>query len=235
MDAIYHDRIREITDAYLNLQLEIPSEDEIASQQVLSRRFLRRMNRLVKKARKHNTPAKANASSNSLPVKKRLLAAAIICVLIASAVSVYAYRETVAGFVIEVYEKFTSVIFPDSNESSDTTVETVNDNIEDNMPSYIPKGYILVDQITSYSLVEIVYADETGSELIFTKMRREGTQMGLDTEGISIEEVSINGATGLYFSKNGQNSLVWSDDDYAFSLIGTIDKNSLIDIAISTK
>lgn len=241
MEEKEFNKIKAMTDAYLDRQLDnLPSEEEIAKYQVLSDRFLRRMDRLVRKARrkqsKFNGEATISQSKPKYKIRKRLLVVAIICSILASAVSVYANREVVVDFIIQVFETFTSIMFQTSTKPSVTiTGEDQSNNIANHLPTSIPKGYKTVDRIITSSLVEIIYANKSGAELIFDKMMKDGTQMGLDTEGIELEKLTVNGYSGVFFTKNGQSSLVWADDSYAYSIIGVINKDEMMNLAISTK
>ena len=220
------DRIKALTDEFMDRPLaDFPSEDELAQQQVLSDRFLRRMEKLIQKARKKQNKIDrqlfASDSKSKTTTRKRLLVAVIIVAILASAISVYANREAVASFIIEVFEKFTSIRFPQTTEPSG--------EITDHLPALIPAGYTLSEKITTSSLVQIVYTDEAGTELIFMKAPKSGAQFGLDTEGADVEQLTVNGYPGYYYTKNSLGSLIWADNYYAYSIIGKITKEAMID------
>lgn len=233
-------KIKALTDAYLDRPLDdFPSEEEIARQQVLSDRFLRRMDRLLKKARKQQKKFdRMSTISFSKPkstIKKRLLVAAIICAVLASAVSVYANREAIAGFIVQVFEKFTSIKFQQPTETSGSATGTEpSDDITDHLPTLVPQGYEKTDEVITSALVQIIYMDESGSELIFMKTLKEGTHLGLDTEGIELEKLTVKGYSGFYYKKNDQSSLIWADNRFAYSIIGKITKSEMLELANST-
>lgn len=58
---------------------------------------------------------------------------------------------------------------------------------------------------------------------------------GLDTEGAEVEQLTVNGYPGFYYTKNNMASLIWADNDFAYSIIGKITKEIMIDLANSTK
>lgn len=67
------------------------------------------------------------------------------------------------------------------------------------------------------------------------KAPKSGAQFGLDTEGGVVEQLTVNGCPGYYYTKNSLGSLIWSDNYYAYSIIGKITKKAMINLANSTK
>ncbi len=241
MIDIEFEQIKALTDEFLDRPLtDFPSEEELAQQQVLSDRFLRRMEKLIQKARKKQNRLDrqliATDSRSKTTIRKFLLVAVIIVAILTSAISVYANREAVANFIIEVFERFTSIRFPQTTEPSGSIPETEpSGEITDHLPALIPAGYAVSEKITTNSLVQIVYVNESGTELIFMKAPKSGAQFGLDTEGGVVEQLTVNGCPGYYYTKNSLGSLIWSDNYYAYSIIGKITKKAMINLANSTK
>lgn len=225
MEPVRHNNIKALTDVYLESLLEdMPSEEEIASQQVLSRGFLRRMDRLMQK--EHRTPR---------AWKKMLLIAAIICTILATAVSVYANREAIYDFIIHIYEEFSEIIFQKPSETPGSSSETNTGNsLTENMPENIPAGYRESARMTLIGLIQITYTNDAGDILLFEKVEKSGVHIGINTEGVKTEELEIIGYKGLYYSNLGQNNLLWTDGTYAYTIIGIITKQEAIDLAIST-
>src|SRR5690554_6282731 len=101
MQPFHSADIKDLSDAYLEFLLaDLPSEEDIAKDQALSRRFIRRMDRVVQE--KYKTPRSW---------KRLLLVAALVSTILAAAVSTYAYREDISNFFIRVYEKYSEIIF----------------------------------------------------------------------------------------------------------------------------
>jgi len=241
MVDIEFEKIKALTDEFLDRPLaDFPSEEELAQQQVLSDRFLRRMEKLIRKARKKQNRLDrqliAADSRSKTTISKRVLVAVIIVAILASAISVYANREAVTSFIVDVFEKFTSIRFPQTTEPSGSIpVTEASGEITDNLPTLVPEGYMLSEKITTTSLVQIVYIDESGTELIFMKAPKSSAQFGLDTEGAEVEQLTVNGYTGYTYTKNNLSSLIWADNYFAYSIIGKINKEAMIDLASSTK
>ena len=226
MEPVRSNKLKDLTDAYLETLLsDLPSEEDIARQQVLSKRFLRRMSHLIK-----------NESRTPRTWKKVFLVAAIMGTIMATAVSVYAYREAISSFITYIYKEFTSIVFQQPSETSGPSSETNSTHdLSDRLPRVIPQGYKISDQLLLKDFTQITYTNEAGDILQLTRQDKRGLQMGIDTEGVTIEDVEIKGYKGIFYSNKGQNNLVWEDNDYAYTLTGIITKQELIKLANSTK
>lgn len=218
-------KIKALSDAYMeSLLADLPSEEEISNQQVLSRHFMRRMDNLIGKTR-HKLHG----------WKKMLLVAAIISMILATAVSVYAYREVIATFFINVYEKYSEIIFPTTSETNGSSNETETGNsLKDKLPRYIPAGYHESTRLTLIDMIQITYTDSTGNILLFEIMEQGNQHIGINTEGVATEEVEINGNKGLYYTNLGQNNLIWADGSFVYTITSIITKEELIILANST-
>jgi hypothetical protein len=241
MEQIGQHKMKDLTDAYLESLLEgLPAEEEIARQQVLSDRFLHRMDRLIRRALKQQQPLdKDTDDMHAKPRRmsaKRLLVAAIICAILASATSVYAYRKEVFRFIIYIYEQFSSISFQQPMGPSGSSTESgAKQGLAEKTPSALPQGYHISEQLPLKGFNHIIYINESGDELIFTMQEKSALNVGIDTEGTHIEEIETDGFKGLFYANKGQNNLVWEDDRYAYFLTGKISKNELIKMAILTK
>lgn len=226
MQPFHSADIKDLSDAYLEFLLaDLPSEEDIAKDQALSRRFIRRMDRVVQE--KHKTPRS---------LKRLLLVAALVSTILAAAVSTYAYREDIANFFIRVYEKYSEIIFPQPSETSKSTNESETSNgLEDNLPVNIPAGYQESDRLLLIGLLQITYTDDSGNVLLYDKSEQGNQTIGINTEGIEVEELMVNGYKGIYYSNLGQNSLLWADGVYVHRIIGIIAKEDIIDMANMTK
>ena len=271
MEQTSQQKIKAITDAYLDsLLVDRPSEDELASQQVLSDRFLRRMNRLVRKARRQQTkkdqvdarsagarsmtttetptatttgtPAGATtATPAEQPIrlnsrlKKRLLVAVIILTILASAVGVSASREVIVGFIVSVFERFSTIVFNTPTETTDSRQDPSDSNdLWSREPSVIPAGYHQTEQSLVINSWQIIYANEAGQEIIYAQMEKSTLQMIIDTEGTQIEEMTVKGYKAIYYANKGMHNVIWEDDRYAYTISGIITKDEIIRMANST-
>ena len=260
MELISDEKIKAITDAYLeSVGADLPSEEELASQQVLSERFLRRMDKLVRQERLQHkqehqeiTQITSVGSSTAVEIpanldarkpfrlnsrhKRRLLIAVIILTILVSAASVSASREAIVGFIVQVFERFSTIVFNAPTETSDTTQNpSASNDLQAREPSFIPEGYHQTEQTLIVNLQQIVYTNETGQEIIYSQHDKANTQMIIDTEGIQIEKLTINGYQAIYYSKKGLGSVIWEDELYAYTVSGMIARDELIRMANSTR
>lgn len=216
--------VRRLTDAYLDFLLQdLPSEAEIEQQQVLSSRFMRRMDRLVKR----------EAHRVAYTWKRLFLVAAIIGLVLATSASVYANREAIGKFMTKAYERFTEIIFPQPLDSSINTHD--GSVIPERQPGVIPQSYKVSERLNMKGLFRLTYTDEPGNVLLFTIQDKSGLQIGIDTEGTAFEELDIEGQKGIFYANKGYSNLVWEDEQYAYTITGKITKRALLDMAISTK
>ena len=226
MQPFHSADIKDLSDAYLEFLLaDLPSEEDIAKDQALSRRFIRRMDRVVQE--KHKTPRSW---------KRMLLVAALVSTILAAAVSTYAYREDISNFFIRVYEKYSEIIFPKPSETSKSTNGSEpSHGLEDNLPVSIPAGYQESDRLLLIGLLQITYTDDSGNMLLYDKSEQGNQTIGINTEGIEVEELMVNGYKGIYYSNLGQNNLIWADGAYIHGITGIITKEDIIDMANMTK
>lgn len=259
MELTHEQKIKAITDAYLeSLLVDLPSEEELAGQQVLSDRFLHRMDRLVRQDQRLQkkqdhvftqiTGAEAETSVKTpagtaarKPIrlnsrfKKRLLIAVILFTILASAAGVSASREAIVGFVVQVFERFSTVVFNTPTETMGSTQNPYASNdLSAREPSVIPTGYHQTEQALFINFWQIVYANETGQEIIYMQQDKSNTQLILDTEGIQIEELSVNGYKAIFYTQKGLSSIIWEDERYAYTISGAIAKSDIIRMANST-
>jgi hypothetical protein len=226
MQTFHSADIKDLSDAYLEFLLaDLPSEEDLAKDQAISRRFIRRMDRLVRENRR-------------IPKswKRMLLVAALVGTILAAAVSTYAYREAIAEFFITIYEKYSEIVFPTSSETSQyTNGSEPAYGLEDNLPSNIPAGYQESDRLLLIGLLQITYTDDSGNVLLYDKSEQGNQTIGINTEGVEVEEIIVNEYKGLYYSNLGQNSFLWADGVYVHRIIGIIAKEDIIDMVKSTK
>jgi len=215
------DNLREALALYEKEWLaSLPSDEELEGMYTMSPRFMRRMARLFSRQSKPYYPYVNRAW------KRALIAAVLALLLFAASMSVSAIREPVIRFVIEVYEKFSSLFYKTQDEIEIGAIYS---------PTYLPKGFIHAGS----ELVGIVsiqrYENTEGAEITFRQYPLREFEMQGDTEGLTLEEVAVNEYEGVYYQKNSWSTLVWSDEKYTFTLVAKIDKFNLIKIAQSVE
>ena len=126
------------------------------------------------------------------------------------------------------------------NIHSDHSVTYISRTLEDKekiesiygLPS--DTGFSLTERQSNDEDVVSIY--QSGDKLVTLCQMANDDVLNLNTEYSSPEEVKINECNGIFISENDGNcGVVWIMDGYLFMLNGEIDKNSLIELAETTK
>jgi hypothetical protein len=202
---------------YLN---NLPKEEDIIHQ--FSYKFKNRMKRLIKQSKKKETTARP------FSLQKRI-AIAIIIIIIMPAVIINAstLQRAVFKFVINVYEKYTE-IFYDKNSSPQPIID---EKFKVYKPTYIPDGFSIHIEDEDES-VYLEYIKDN-DYIIYEQKRNKDLSMHFNTEGIIVEDIEINGHTGIYFSNKEVQFISWYDDIYVYSVTSSLGKDDLYSIAKS--
>ena len=196
----------------------IPDESELNHQ--FSKRFLRKMERLLKYERyrltKHNFFHYAKAVA--------VVIFLMTTVFLVTVLSVEAYRIRFFEFITTVWQEFTSVtIYSNDNVELDilTPVES----------SYVPQGYKVYERkINQYENV-IIYIDVDGREIYYAQQLATQSEYIFDSENVNTEIMEI-GEQLLYCLENkGIIQLYWYDKSHIYSMIGQIEQVELIKMA----
>lgn len=157
---------------------------------------------------------------------KRVAVAAIIATMSFSTMMVAnaEFREKIISWIIVTFEKYS--IFELKSDNDAPTME----NLQKYIPSYIPDGFQLDNTIVQPNLILFEYSNES-SDTVDVLMCISNTKVYMDTEGISIEEIEIHNSNALYFTKDGENYIIFEKEGFHFEVFGCISKEELIRIA----
>lgn len=185
--------------------------------------FKKKMNTLIK--------SQSNYYYKATRTRARKVAAvfAAAVVLIASAMSVTAIRESILGFFI-------------SHTSEVDVIEYNNDNPGDYpktlkeiyTPSYIPEGYKLEDE-TADSISRELYYVKGDDYIDFEQFTKEEYSSASDGEYSDPEKVTDNGQDYIIRTDGDMTMLVWEKGGYVFEMTGFVDKAEMFKIAGSAK
>ena len=188
--------------------------------------FERRMERLIRTQEK---PYYRLVNTNA---KKAVLAlAAAFILLITMVFSVSALREPVIRFIVEVYEKFSTVFFSNHEDAlaPPTSLET---NYE---PSWLPEGYALEDAMTMATDYLRMDYYAKGSDYIVLQQYALSNGMNFDTEGVEIQSALIHGKAAIMYQNKGTWTLIWDNELYGFTLSGPEGAEDILRIAESLR
>ncbi len=205
----------------------LPTDEEL-SNITFSEEFERKMQKLIDRQKKFyfnwfNT------------VGKRV--AAIILVILLSfttiTFSVRALREPIIRFIVETFEKFSSVVFVNDKSEEDVIIDAEFEIIE---PQYIPKGYTLDSNFNYDTGYQAVYvSDDKLTNIMYMQILNDESIVQANTENVSYENMLINNTSGIYYTNKGTNTLILNTERYVFTIESTINKDELIKIAESIK
>ncbi len=184
--------------------------------------FEKQMKHLIKKANiKYINISK-------FKIRRSIVAASLILIILTASMSVEAVRMPVIRLTEKIYTEFSEILF----ENKDN-IEVPEKIEEVYIPSYIPEGYTLTEEVDDMrSMHFFFYTNEEGQELSVEQLVL-GVHMAVDTEGITTEEITINGMSGIIYSKRGLTTIIVNDNRYVHFVSGYEDREELIKIVES--
>lgn len=204
---------------------------EAATLPDLSRKHKRKMKKIfdmfAKNKRQMQKEVATKTTRHSLPIRKRLLIAAIIVLALA----------LFTGFIMAFSSKsFRGLIYHDNThlftfdmDDSPTVIE------KEYALSVIPEGYELQEVSKSDVDIFVKYKNDNDEELIFIQTTKNAFNSHINTEGFTMEECVINGCDGVCVEYDGEGRIssfvVWNNSDYILRLHGNFTKEELINLA----
>lgn len=216
--------LREVLDEYTkqaSATAVVPPELE---NYVFSKRFERRMRALIWRQKKSYYRFIDTVGKRVAGYAITLLLCALITVF-----SVKALREPFINFVVQTYEKFTSIFV----QKSDITPTDANIEFEIMLPQYIPEGYEVKKTNIDGNALMYTYTNTNGNKLTFMQNINNYWKTVIDTENICYKAVRINKYEGVCYTNKDLNCLVFGNEIYTFHISGCISKGELIKIAES--
>lgn len=162
----------------------------------------------------------------------RRVASIVVVLLVSAAIvtaSVEALRTPVVQFFAEVYERFTQIFVADDTADLPAAVE-----LEPHALTYIPEGYELdkVEELPTMSRATYKEA-ETGRIISFVQRQKANFELDVDTEGVVYTEINIGGYLGVTYINKDKTVIVYSDEEYTYTLTALVNLEELIQIAES--
>ncbi|WP_312908912.1 DUF4367 domain-containing protein [Tissierella praeacuta] len=204
-----------------NIILEsLPEEDDLSHN--FSKRFERRMNKLIRQERR--SPFIKIFVNYSRKVA--IIFLIVISITFTTIMSVEAYRVKFFEVVIEVWEEFTSIIFKSKENIDDGKLIQVN-------PIYIPNDFKITEEDTNHYEHFIYWENDYGIEIMFEQTKITSNAIISDTEGIKVEKIFIEEQEVIYFTNKNVHQLYWNDSNYIYTIVSAYDKKELIKMAES--
>ncbi len=215
--------IKEALKISMERELEtIPSSANLKDYHNFSADFEKKMKGLIKKANIKYI------NINKFRIRKSIVAASLILIVLTASMSVEAIRMPVIRLTEKIYTEFSEILF----ENEDNIV--VPEKIEEvYVPAYIPEGYTLKEEVNDMrSMHFFFYTNEDGQEISVEQLVL-GVHMAVDTEGITTEKITINGMSGIIYTKRGLTSIIVNDNRYVHFVSGYESREELIKIVES--
>ncbi len=229
--SVQRDKLYEAFDLYSKELCEtLPSDEELANIS-FSDEFEEKMQKLIEKQKKFyyywlNTAGKRAAA----------VIAALFVGLTAVTFGVKAIREPFLRFIVETFEKFSSIIFMNDDDNSGQSSISADADFEFEAvePSYIPEGFVLDSKMEDLVRFQTTYVDNEHTKIIaYIQTMIDDTILQADTENTTYDKIIINGYEGITYSKNGTNTVVFNTEKYVFTIYSQIDTQEIIKIAES--
>lgn len=201
-------KLKRSLELYLeDLILQYPDADAVSAH-TFSPRFERKMSALISRRKKPyyylvNTVGKQVA----------VVILVILLTLSGTVFSVKALREPVVNFFIEIYETFSKILFSSEDDENYKKIETYY------APQYIPEGFKLDYEEKTDLYYTLIYSDSENNLIIYSQHIFSKSSATIDTEGVIVEETTVNGLNAVYLINKGYCRLVMNDGVYVYSII----------------
>lgn len=213
-----------VTEAEARELEKMPSVEEMDDAFQPSEQFLKKMEKLVKKADSKRKHKKIRHG-----IKKALIVAATaMSIFFCMLLPVQAVRESVVDTLIEWQDKFMTIIF--STEGATTyTPESIT-------VGYIPDGFSpLEPEVREEDRYYVYYTTPADQWFLIRSSLIENSQSSfLDNEYTTYYSLKFQSHEAIWgILKDDSNILVWADSGLSFQISGNLDLSELIKIAES--
>lgn len=195
--------------------------DENSIEYTFSKKFNRRMEKLIKSQKKVYWKFVNTAS------KRVAIIFLAIFTMFTAAFSVKAIREPIIKFITEIYETFTHYLF-----EGDKT-ETI---VREYIITEIPNGFIRTEKIINENSVITIYKNSEEETIKFTQqISNNHSGVYFDNENIEISKDIVNGIEVEFQKWYDTNSAIWTKDGYFFMIdcVGDIGIDDIKKIVMS--
>lgn len=201
---------------------EYAKEIECDEGHEFSEKFEREANKLISRRKKPYF-----RMINTVGKRVACVVAIVVISTFATVMNVEAARSAIAEFFIGVYEKFSTFISAD-----DEAPEKIEQLYE---ITYGLDEFVVNGEITDDFQYNITYLNEPYI-VDFKQSVKSEYDTNWNTEDTTIETIMINEYEAVYFCDNhNYHHLVWSTEDYVFSVSTNIGKDELIEISKSVQ
>ena len=203
----------------------MPSLEEMNAAFHPSEEFQKKMDKLLKQAKHKQERKDAWRAAKRLFVVATTVVTAFACILM----PVHAVREAVVSTVLNWRDQFVEIVFTAENDNSTVFPSNVT-------TTYQPNGFTLSESVSSGDGRYVArYSSDDGDWYTIRLLDIHGNQsIDLDNEYVTYYNVSFSGHRAIWgIMRDNSNELLWSQDNVACQISGTIDISELLKIAES--
>lgn len=148
--------------------------------------------------------------------KKTWIAIIIAAALLLTGCTVYAYRNEIRDFFVEIYESFIKLTFDKEQNGGNETMDQAY------YPSYILEGYTLNNEVSTPIMILYEYANSSGEVLIFEQFLLDGSNYMLDAERGGTLLLIVNDQDVYYRYTDKLHHYIWNNGKYAFTINSSV-------------
>jgi len=133
----------------------------------------------------------------------------------------------VVEFFVQIFEELTSYSVKEEKPEGVKMVPVE--------PSYVPEGYVVTLNVTSYSEHFIWYENAQGEEIHYNQATASSGVRLWDTEVSVTDELTIGKQKVSVVETDKNRALYWKDKEYVYSILGprTLELDELLKMARS--
>ena len=150
---------------------------------------------------------------------------ALIVFSCATIFSVSAWRVRFLNFVLDIGAPNTDYNFTDEKPAPQ-----MDDRLQ---LDYIPEGFVIKESVSDDRSINFIFSNE--DKFFYVSSDGLNTNFSIDTENALVERIKINGFDAVYTANQNANTLIWHDDDRAYTITGNISKDEIFKIAKGLK
>lgn len=203
----------------------IDFSEETIIQHTFSKRFERKMARLIRQQKSFYFPMIRT------PLRRTVtIIVTVVIVLSTMVMSVSALREAFIRFITEAFNTHTEV----QAIQDDTAPESFEDIY---VITNIPDGFEIVFQNDNITEAPALITEYRNSQqrIIFSQYIKSRYDVNVNTEGFEMVRIDINGNEGFMVDMIDNIYIAWDNGDYIFEIDSNVGKDILIDMAKSVQ
>ncbi len=203
----------------------IEFSEETIIQHTFSKRFERKMARLIRQQKSFYFPMIRT------PIRRTVtIMVTVIIILFTTVISVSALREAFIRFITEIFDTHTEVqVISDDNapESFEDIYVITN----------IPDGFEIVFQNDNTEGTPVLITEYRNGQnrIIFSQYIKSCYDINVNTEGYEMVRIDVNGNEGFIIDMIDDIYIAWDNGDYILEIDSNIGKDTLIDVVKSVQ